>query len=201
VLALQRKLHERVAVGDEPDTWLVVEHEPVVTLGRGANRGNVLLDERALAKRGLEVIQIERGGDATYHGPGQLVVYPIVRLKRFREVVPLVSALEAAIVAALAAFGILGQTQKHRGVYVGENAICAIGLAVKQMTTLHGFSLNVSTDLDYDRIITPCGSTEFGITSLSCELGRPVAIAEALDEVLAAASNRLSIGFQRVLVL
>ncbi len=197
-LALMRELHGQVARGEASDTWLVVEHEPVITLGRNTKAENVLIAADALAARGIALFAVERGGDATYHGPGQLAVYPIVRLERFREVVPLVSALERSVVAALAAFGIPAQARsEHRGVYVGENAICAIGLAVKQMTSLHGLALNVSTELDYDRLITPCGTPQFGITSLSHELRRTVRIGDARDELLTALESEFALTFTR----
>jgi lipoate-protein ligase B len=191
-----RELHGRVSRGEAPETWLVVEHDPVITLGRNAKREHVHLSDAALAARGVDLIAIERGGDATYHGPGQLVVYPIRRLERFREVSPLVAALERAVIAALATFGIEARGRaEHRGVYVGENAICAIGLAVKQMTSLHGIALNVSTALDYDRLIVPCGTPEFGITSIEHELGRPVAMPAARDAILAACAAEFGLVF------
>lgn len=190
---LQRALHARVAAGEEPETWIVVEHEPVITLGRNASRANVL------DPRGIEIVEIERGGDVTYHGPGQLVVYPIVRLARFREVVPLVTALEETILASLASFGLEAQTRaEHRGVYVGRNAIAAIGLAVKRMASLHGISLNANVPLDYDRLITPCGMPEFGITSISRELGREITWAQARDAFFAAAADRFGVEFDAV---
>jgi lipoate-protein ligase B len=185
VLALQRTVHDEVARGVRPDTWIVVEHEPVITLGRKADRANILLSPDTLATRGVDLVEIERGGDATYHGPGQLVVYPIMRLERFREVVPLVSALEASVVRMLAGFGITATGRsEHRGVYVGDAAICAIGLAVKRMTSMHGIALNVSTALDYDELIVPCGMPAFGITSMSHELGRLVPLENARDALL-----------------
>jgi lipoate-protein ligase B len=185
VLALQRTIHDEVARGVRPDTWIVVEHEPVITLGRRAVRENVLLSPAMLAERGVDLVEVERGGDATYHGPGQLVVYPIVRLERFREVVPLVSALEASVVRMLAGFGITATGRsEHRGVYVGDAAICAIGLAVKRMTSMHGLALNVSTPLDYDKLIVPCGMPAFGITSMSHELSRRVPLENARDALL-----------------
>jgi lipoate-protein ligase B len=195
-LALQREIHAAVAAGDRGDTWIVVEHDPVVTLGRNAKAANVLASAAGLAARGIDVVEVERGGDATYHGPGQLVVYPILRLARFREVVPLVSALERAAIGALGGFGIAANGRKeHRGVYVRDAAICAIGLAVKQMTSLHGLALNVSTALDYDRLIVPCGTPQFGITSLERELGRPAALSEARDALLAALAAEFEIDF------
>ncbi len=190
MLELQRKVHDEVARGERGDTWIVVEHDPVVTLGRNAKRTNVLVSETLLAERGIDLVEVERGGDVTYHGPGQLVVYPIVRLARFREVVPMVSAIERAVVAMLAGFGIeAGGRREHRGVYVGDAAICAVGIAVKRMVSLHGLALNVSTVLDYDRVITPCGTPEFGITSMERELGRTIALDEVRPDLLAALAS------------
>ena len=197
VLALQRELHEAVAAG-APETWIVVEHDPAITLGRNAKDAHLLLPRAQLAARGIEVHRIERGGDVTYHGPGQAVVYPIRKLERFREIVPLVSALEAAALAALARFGIAARTHaEHRGVYVGRNAICAVGLAVKRMTTLHGIALNVCTELDYDRLITPCGTPQFGITSIARELGRSVTWTEGRDVLLGALEETFGVRFVR----
>ena len=194
---LQRELHAAVAEGRETDTWLVVEHEPVITLGRNARDENILLPRELLAARGVDVVQIERGGDVTYHGPGQVVVYPIRKLPRFREVVPFVSSLERAVIAALATFGIAAAGRKeHRGVYVGDHAICAVGLAVQKMTSLHGLALNSDTALDYDRLITPCGTPEFGITSISRELGRDVTWAEARDALLPALAAEFDLTFE-----
>lgn len=198
--ALMLRLHARVAAGLDPATWLVVEHEPVVTLGRNAKASSVLLAPEALAARGVDLARVERGGDATYHGPGQVVVYPIVRLERFREVVPLVSALERAAIAALAEFGIAGSTRSdHRGVYVRDDAICAVGLAIKAMTSLHGIAFNVGGSLDYDRLIAPCGLPQFGVTSVSQELGREVSWNQGCDALLTALEREFGIGFEREL--
>jgi lipoate-protein ligase B len=198
VLELQRALHAAVADGREPNTWIVVEHEPVITLGRNAKAANVLLPRPMLQARGVDVVEVERGGDVTYHGPGQVVVYPIRRLERFREVVPLVSSLETAVTGALYRFGIEAQPRsEHRGVYVGDDAICAIGLAVKRMTSLHGLELNACTALDYDRLITPCGTPQFGITSISAQVGREVSWAEARDVLLDSLEGAFGVEFER----
>ncbi len=176
---IQHALHEAVREGREPDTWILVEHTPVITLGRQAKRDNVLLSPELLAARDVDLIEIERGGDVTYHGPGQLVVYPIRKLERFREVVPLVRSLEGAVVAAVGRYGISAERwSEHAGVWVGRNQICAIGLAVQKMVSLHGIALNVSTVLDYDQLINPCGLTERGITSIAREIGHDVTIDE-----------------------
>jgi lipoate-protein ligase B len=176
---IQHSLHDAVREGRQPDTWILVEHTPVITLGRQAKRENILLPPALLAAQGVDLVEIERGGDVTYHGPGQLVVYPIRKLERFREVVPLVRALEGAVMAAVGRYGIeSGRWSEHAGVWVGRNQICAIGLAVQKMVSLHGIALNVSTPLDYDRLINPCGLTERGITSIARETGRDVTIDE-----------------------
>jgi lipoyl(octanoyl) transferase len=192
VWSLQHEIHERVAAGEAPATWLVVEHDPVITLGRNGRRTNVL------DPRGIEVVEVERGGDVTFHGPGQLVVYPIMKLPRFREIVPLVRALEETVIETLAHFGIKAHGRpEHRGVYVGDNAICAIGLAVRRMTSLHGIALNADIPLDYDRLIRPCGMPQFGITSISREIGRDVTWSQARDAFLPVAARRFGLVFQR----
>ncbi|HEY2475141.1 MAG TPA: lipoyl(octanoyl) transferase LipB [Candidatus Cybelea sp.] len=196
VWELQRNLHDAVREGRAPDTWIVVEHSPIVTLGRQAKRENLLLSQEALAARGVDVVEIERGGDVTYHGPGQLVVYPIRRLARFREVVPLVRSLEGAVIGCCARFGVEGiRWSEHAGVWVGPKNICAIGLAVKRMVSMHGLSLNVSTELHYDRLINPCGLTGRGLTSLSAETGRSVTTAEAKPVLIEELSRTFGVSF------
>ena len=199
VWALQHALHERVGAGEEPETWIFVEHAPVITLGRNAKDSNVLLTHEALASRGVDLVQIERGGDVTYHGPGQLVVYPIRRLERFREVVPLVRALEGAVIDACAQFGVVAERwSDHAGVWVGRDQICAVGLAVQKMTSLHGIALNVCTELSYDTLINPCGLSDRGITSLSRQAGRPVSIAEVKPVLVAAIEKTFGITFDAI---
>jgi lipoyl(octanoyl) transferase len=196
VWELQRRIHEAVREGREPDTWIVVEHEPVITLGRQAKRENLLFSVDALAARGVDVVEVERGGDVTYHGPGQLVVYPIRRLERFREVVPLVRALEGAAIGCCARFGVTGERwSDHAGVWVERNCICAIGLAVRQMVSMHGIALNVSTSLDYDRLINPCGFTDRGVTSLSAESRHRVTMGEAKSVLLDELSRAFGVAF------
>lgn len=178
--ALQRTLHADVAAGRETDVWIAVEHDPVVTIGRQGKTNSLLVPRETLLASGVEVHEIERGGDVTYHGPGQVVVYPIVRLPRFREVVPLVRKLEEAAIGTCARYGVSAERwSAHAGAWVGGNCICAIGLAVQKMTSLHGIALNASTKLDYDRLINPCGLSDRGITSLSRETGRLVSYDDA----------------------
>jgi lipoyl(octanoyl) transferase len=155
-----------------------------------------LLPAEELARRGVDVVPVERGGDVTYHGPGQLVVYPILKLERFREVVPLVRALEEAVIACCARFGVRGERwSEHAGVWAGGDQICAIGLAVRGMASLHGIALNVSTQLDYDRLINPCGLHDGGITSLSVQAGRAVSMDEAKDALLDELARTFDVAF------
>jgi lipoate-protein ligase B len=196
VWELQHALHEAVRERREPDTWIVVEHPPVITLGRQAKRENILMAERELADCGVDVVAIERGGDVTYHGPGQLVVYPIRRLERFREVVPLVRSLEGAVINACSRFRVQGERWSgHPGVWVGSKQICAIGLAIRQMVSLHGIALNVSTDLTYDRFINPCGLSDRGVTSLSREARRNIGMEEAKSILLEELSRTFETDF------
>lgn len=196
VWELQHRLHEAVRDGREPDTWIVVEHPPVITLGRQAKPENVFSSADELSRRGIELVRIERGGDVTYHGPGQLVVYPIRKLERFREVVPLVRSLEAAVINLCTRFGVRGERWSgHAGVWAGRNQICAIGLAVQRMVSLHGIALNVSTRLDYDRLILPCGVRDRGITSLCAETGRAITMDAAKDVLLEELARTFEVEF------
>jgi len=196
VLDLQHRLHEAIREGREPDTWIVVEHPPVITLGRAAKRENLLLAPEQLAARGVDLVEIERGGDVTYHGPGQLVVYPIRRMERFREIVPLVRALEEAVINTCARFGVAGERwSEHAGVWVGNDQVCAIGLAVRKMVSLHGIALNASTELDYTSLINPCGLVDRGITSLSKATGRCIGVVEAKDVLLEELARTFAVDF------
>ena len=198
VWALQHALHDEVREGKRRDTWLLVEHDPVITLGRQAKRENIILAEHLLRERGIEVVAIERGGDVTYHGPGQLVVYPIRKLERFREIVPLVRSLESAVIATCATFGINAERWKeHAGVWVGRDQICAIGLAVQQMVSLHGIALNVTTALDYDTLITPCGLRDRGITSIAAQSSSSITLEAAKAALLLSLENTFEVQFRR----
>jgi lipoate-protein ligase B len=198
---LQHSLHTGVREGGEPDAWIVVEHTPVVTLGRRAKRENVFFSPEELERRGVDLVAIERGGDVTYHGPGQLVVYPIRKLARFREVVPLVRSLEAAVINVCARFGVRGERWSgHAGVWAGNDQICAVGLAVQHMVSLHGIALNVSTALDYDRLINPCGLTDRGITSLTAATGRTIGLEQAKQILLEELARTFDIAFVPALI-
>ncbi|HLW47505.1 MAG TPA: lipoyl(octanoyl) transferase LipB [bacterium] len=196
--ALQKALLAARQAGSVPDTVLFVEHPPVITLGRAARASNVVAAPGLLAARGIDVFQIERGGDVTYHGPGQLVGYPILDLRAFDEdVVRYVRALEAALIAALAAWRIeAGRLAGFPGVWAGGAKVAAIGVAVKRKVTMHGFALNVDPDLAAFDLINPCGLGR-PVTSMTRLLGRPVALDEAVPPVAAALADALAVRWQQ----
>ncbi len=177
-LALQRSLVEDRRAGLIPDTLLLVEHPHVLTLGvRGdGGRSHILATAEALASRGIEVYETGRGGDITYHGPGQVVGYPIIDLSPDRrDVHRYVRDLETVLIRVAADYGIrAGRVERLTGVWVGDEKVAAIGVRIARWITSHGFALNVNTDLEYFGLIVPCGISERGVTSLARLLGRPV---------------------------
>jgi lipoyl(octanoyl) transferase len=175
VLELQRRLcRQRISGAISEDILLLVEHEPVVTLGRGVRPGSLPLTPADLEARGLQVFEVERGGDVTFHGPGQLVGYPIIDLRKHREDLHwYLRRLEAGLIQGLAAMGIEGSTAAGlTGVWTGGRKIASIGIHVKQWVTFHGFAVNVTTDMAYFDLIVPCGIPNVVMTSVSRELGR-----------------------------
>jgi lipoate-protein ligase B len=175
VLELQRTLCRRRMAGEiTEDVLLLVEHEPVITLGRGTRMPSLLLPRAELERRGIGVFEVERGGDVTFHGPGQLVGYPILDLREHREDLHwYLRHLEAALMGALAALGIeAGRNPGLTGVWTRGRKIASIGIHVKQWVTYHGFALNVNTDLAYFDLIVPCGIQGVVMTSVAQELGR-----------------------------
>ncbi len=168
--------------GEIGDTLVFTEHEPVFTKGvrRGAE-ANLLWDDAELARRGVAVVTTNRGGDITYHGPGQIVGYPIVNLAPRKDLHAYLRFLEDVMIAAVAKFGLTaGRNPGKTGIWIERRKIAAIGVAVKKWTTFHGFALNVNTDLSAFTGIIPCGITaaDGTVTSLQLELGRPVDVAE-----------------------
>jgi len=163
-----------------PDTLLLLEHEHVYTLGRRAPEEEILLDERALAERGVAVERTDRGGRVTYHGPGQLVGYPIVRLGT-ADLVGYVRSLERAMIAVAADAGVeAGTVEGLTGIWTGDRKLGAIGIHVSRGITTHGFALNVNTDLSMFNGIVPCGIVDRGVTSLSEMLGHEVPMADVV---------------------
>jgi lipoate-protein ligase B len=175
VLELQRSLCRRRMDGEiTEDILLLVEHDPVVTLGRGTRVPSLPLPRAELERRGIGVFEVERGGDVTFHGPGQLVGYPILDLREHREDLHwYLRHLEGALMGALSALGIeAGRNPGLTGVWTRGRKIASIGIHVKQWVTYHGFALNVSTDLAYFDLIVPCGIQGVVMTSVAQELGR-----------------------------
>lgn len=185
-LRLQEQLVTQRRNGEIPDTLLLLEHPHVITLGTGASEENVLLSVEERAARGIELFETGRGGDVTYHGPGQLVGYPILDLKPDRcDLHRYLRDLEQVLIDTLADFGILaGRIEGLTGVWVGDRKLAAIGVRVSSgWITSHGFALNVMTDLGYFETIIPCGIRDHGVGSIASELGRPVTIAEVEERV------------------
>jgi lipoyl(octanoyl) transferase len=179
--AVQRDLVERRKRGEIPDQLLIVEHPHVITMGRNGNDANLLAAPETLARAGIEFHRTDRGGDVTYHGPGQIVGYPIFDLREWqRDVVAYVRAIEQVLIGALAEFGIAAdRSAGATGVWVGAAKIAAIGVHVSRWVTSHGFALNVDTDLSYFQYIVPCGLTR-PVTSMRA-LGSNAGRAEVVE--------------------
>jgi lipoyl(octanoyl) transferase len=193
----QKALVQARQAGEIDDTLLFVEHPPVITLGvktRG-NFANIRADAAALAARGVEIHDTGRGGDVTFHGPGQLVGYPIIDLKPDRQDVHrYVRDLEEVLIRTAADFGLeAGRIQGYSGAWVGDRKLAAIGVRISRWVTSHGFALNVTTDLAGFDLIVPCGITDRGVTSLSALLGREV----PMPEVEAAVVTHFAAVFDR----
>jgi lipoate-protein ligase B len=174
VLELQRRLVRARIDGEiSDDLLLLVEHDPVVTLGRGTQPSSLPLPETALRERGFEVVEVERGGDVTVHAPGQLVGYPIIDLQQHRaDLHWYLRQLEEAMIRGLGAMGIEADRNPGRtGVWVGGRKIGSIGVHVKRWVTLHGFALNVTTDLRVFNVVVPCGIDGVIMTSVERETG------------------------------
>lgn len=188
IKAAARSLGEE---GDGPgaatvDRLLFTEHNPVYTLGKNGKQTNVLLNEAGLAARGIEYYHINRGGDITFHGPGQLVGYPILDLEHFKtDLGWYLRSLEEAIILTIASYGLKGERSPgETGVWLDasikgrERKICAMGIRCSRWVTMHGFALNVNTNLDYFNFIIPCGIQNKQVTSLAKELGRTLPMEE-----------------------
>jgi lipoate-protein ligase B len=180
---LQKRLVDLRFRSRIPDCLLLTEHEPVITMGRASSESNLLCSPAELRERGVELFEIERGGDITFHGPGQLVVYPIVDLNgRGRDLHRYLRDLESVVVATLHDLGLDAGT-KHglTGVWVDDHKLAAIGVAVSRWIAYHGLALNVNTDLDYFKLINPCGITRYPVGSISSMLGEDVDLQKTAD--------------------
>ena len=187
-LELQKQLVEQRRAGEIPDQLLLLEHPPVITLGVKArnDRSHIVADADVLKAEGVEIFETGRGGDVTYHGPGQLVGYPILDLKPDRcDVHQYVRDIEEAMIRTAATFGITAaRIEGLTGAWVGHEKLAAIGVRIARWITSHGFAFNVNTSLRHFNFIVPCGITDKGVTSLEKQLGRRVPMSEVEDAVV-----------------
>lgn len=191
-LALQSDLVGRRRAGDIPDQLLLLQHPHVITLGTASSRAHIVADQSRLQELGIDLVDVGRGGDVTYHGPGQLVGYPILDLEPDRkDVHRYLRDLESVLVRTLGEMGIQGEPVPDlTGVWVDGRKIAAIGVRISSgWITSHGFALNVSNDLSFFETIVPCGIQDVSVTSVSQELGRPVGVPDILGIVSRAFSK------------
>ncbi|WP_041721228.1 lipoyl(octanoyl) transferase LipB [Alkaliphilus metalliredigens] len=187
-LQVQIELLEKRQRGEIEDTLILVEHPPVITKGRHADETNIIGSEASLINHGIQLFNTDRGGDVTYHGPGQIVGYPIVNIRKSKiGVKKFVENLEEVLIRLLDEKYHITATRSsvNPGVWVGANKIAAIGLAVKRGVSMHGFALNVSTNLAHFKFLVPCGIADRGVTSIEEILGYPVDFHVANQHVLA----------------
>lgn len=191
----QRELSDAILLNNAPDTLVLCEHPAVITLGRTTKQGSVVTAAEVLRARGVHVVEIDRGGEATVHNPGQLVGYPIFHLERTKpDLHWFLRTIEQSIIDALATFGLsAGRVEGLTGVWIDEQRkICAIGIHCRRWVTTHGFALNVNNELDLFSDIVPCGITDRGVTSMARELGRPVDFSQVRTAVAVAFEKNFS---------
>jgi lipoyl(octanoyl) transferase len=185
--ALQRSLVERRKADQIADTLLLLEHDPVVTLGRDGRRDHLKQDTAFLSAQGVELVESDRGGDVTFHGPGQVVGYPIIDLRPdCKDVRRYVRRLEQTMIDTVAEYGLLAERiASAPGVWLGspDRKIGAIGARISRWVTHHGFALNVNTDLDYFDLIVPCGISDKSVTSMSKEVGHRLSMIEVMERL------------------
>ncbi len=184
---LQRKLLRQRFDGEIKDTILLLEHLPTITIGKSGKLENVLASQAQLAREGISLFFTDRGGDVTYHGPGQLVVYPIIDLReRGKDIHRYVHDLEAVIIRTLSSFSIgADRDDSHAGVWVKNEEIAAIGLSIKRWITMHGIALNVDPELEHFSLINPCGFSDRKATSISKLLSQNVPMEEVIYRLIA----------------
>ncbi len=183
MLRRQQETARAVEIGAAPGTVFLLEHAPTITLGRRANRANVLADAETLARAGVALVETDRGGDATYHGPGQLVVYPILNLTAWRPSVDwYLRGIEETVVRLLRHYGLTGERLPgYTGVWVRGAKVAAIGVSVRQWVSRHGLALNVAPNMEHWNLIIPCGIADKPITSLDRLLPSPPPMSEVMD--------------------
>ena len=182
---LQRDLWSKRVAEELPDLLLFVEHPHVITLGRRGNRSHLVASQESLEEKKVSLFHVERGGDVTYHGPGQLVVYPIINLKDYGyRLIQYIEQLEEVILSVLGDFGIPGRRDAlNRGVWAGKDKICSVGVAIKRWVSFHGLALNYETDLSYFDLINPCGLEGIKMTSMAKILGKEISREGLMERV------------------
>ena len=192
---LQKKILQERIDGKCLDHLILLQHNPVITIGRSGDNKNILASKTLLESFGITVHEIERGGDVTYHGPGQLTGYPIIDLRSYQKDVHwYLRQLEEVIIRFLSDYNIAGKrVSGYTGVWVGDEKIAAIGVAVKRWVTYHGFALNVNPDLSHFKLINPCGITDKEVTSIVKILGHDVSMEEVEDKVVSAFAEVFSV--------
>jgi lipoyl(octanoyl) transferase len=194
--ALQERLRSDILLNGGPDTLLLCEHDPVITLGRHARPEHVLVPPEELARRGIALRNASRGGDVTYHGPGQLVGYPVFRLRP--GLLAHMQKMAAAVVEVLAALGISARWRRDRpGVWVGDDKICAFGVHVRHRVAIHGFALNATTPAEDFACIVPCGLSTGGVTSIARITGRAPALEELAGTTAEAFGRSFGLALER----
>ena len=189
---LQRRLVKERQAGQVPDLLLFVEHPPTYTLGRGGRREHLLISEEELSRLGASLVETDRGGDITYHGPGQIVGYPIVDLKQIEpDVHQYLRRLEEILIRTLVDFGLATHRSRgFTGVWHRQGKIAAMGVRISRWVTCHGFALNVSTELRYFNHIVPCGIVDRRVTSMEAILRKPVLLSSVKDVITAEFGRR-----------
>ncbi|MBI9070735.1 MAG: lipoyl(octanoyl) transferase LipB [Melioribacteraceae bacterium] len=183
---LQKDIFSKRVKSEIKDTLFLLEHPHTYTLGKTANRANLIGTEEFLKQKGVSVFDIDRGGDITYHGPGQIVGYPIISLTDWKKDTHLyLRNLEEIIIMTCAEYGLeTGRKEEFTGVWLGERKIAAIGIKISKWVTMHGFAFNINPDLSLFGGIVPCGITDKAVTSLSKELGREIPLSEVKGKLL-----------------
>lgn len=183
---LQQEIHSKRVSGEVEDTFFLLEHPNTYTLGKTAHKENLIGSEDYLKNNQISVYDIDRGGDITYHGPGQIVGYPIIDLNNwFKDTHKYLRALEEVIIKTCSEYGLnCERNPKHTGVWIGDRKIAAIGIKVSRWITMHGFAFNVNTDLKLFNGIIPCGIQDKAVTSLSKELGKEINIVDVKAKLL-----------------
>jgi lipoate-protein ligase B len=193
--SIQLQLVDKRIDGKITDTFVFVEHPPTITVGRGTRDNNILVSEESLRQRDVHVCEVERGGDVTFHGPGQQVIYPIIDLEqRGRDLHRFLRDLEEVVINFLGNYDLDGERIPGRtGVWVGDKKICAIGIAVKRWVSYHGLALNLCTDLSYFNLINPCGLPSSTVSSLESLTGIPVNRSRVFFELVNSLENVLQV--------